>query len=217
MLRLHLVHMALSADEQLIAVGDQDSAHTVLHVPPATQAEEQNTSRAEAPTLVRYAPLSAYPCHATFTHTTFPHGSATLLASACHLYAGSTGAVPVYSRGTPQQAANGTLALQAIQTQWRVEASAAVAGLVVLGDASGTLHGLDDTGQALWHHHIGGAVAAIDLAPDGSTLIATTHSGYVVRLQRVETGPDPYAIGNSDYTEVGRWIFWRDEAVPLHW
>ena len=63
----------------------------------------------------------------------------------------------------------------------------------------------------------GASVAAIDLAPDGSTLIATSHSGYLVLLQRVETGPDPYAIGNSDYAEVGRWIFWEDHAAPLHW
>ncbi|RLJ39708.1 WD40 repeat domain-containing protein [Acidovorax sp. 106] len=209
MLRLHMVHMALSADEQHIAVGDQDSAHIVIQ----TQASIQ----AEAGVLARYAPLSAYPCHATFTHTTLPHGSATLLASACHLYAGSTGMVLVHSLGTPMHPARGDLALQAIQTQWRIEASAAMAGLVVLGDANGTLHGLDDTGQPLWHHHIGGAVAAIDLAPDGSTLIATSHSGYLVLLQRVETGPDPYAIGNSDYAEVGRWIFWEDHAAPLHW
>ncbi len=209
MLRLHMVHMALSADEQHIAVGDQDSAHIVMH----TQASIQ----AEARVLACYAPLSAYPCHATFTHAAFPHGSTTLLASACHLYAGSTGVALVHSLGTPMQPARGDLALQAIQTQWRIEASAAVAGLVVLGDANGTLHGLDDTGQALWRHHIGGAVAAIDLAPDGSTLIATSHSGYLVVLQRVETGPDPYAIGNSDYAEVGRWIFWEDHAAPLHW
>lgn len=203
-LRLHMVHMALSPDEQYIAVGDQDSAHTVLNA--------QGLGRAEVQVMARCAPLSAYPCHATFTHD-----PSKLLASACHLYTGSTGVASVQFMGLPTQAAKGDLALQPIQTQWRVEASAAVAGLVVLGDANGTLHGLDDTGQVLWHHHMGGAVAAIDLAPDGSTLIATSHSGYVVRLQRVDTGPDPYAIGNSDYTEVGRWLFWRDEPAPLHW
>ena len=208
-LRLHMVHMALSADEQYIAVGDQDSAHTVLNA--------QALDRAEVQVLARYAPLSAYPCHTTFTHAPSTHESSTLLASACHLYTGSTGVASVQLLGLPTQAAKGDLALQPIQTHWRIEASAAVAGLVVLGDANGTLHGLDNAGQALWHHHMGGAVAAIDLAPDGSTLIATSHSGYLVLLQRVDTGPDPYAIGNSDYTEVGRWLFWRDEPAPLHW
>lgn len=208
-LRLHMVHMALSADEHYIAVGDQDSAHTVLNA--------QALDRAEVQVLARYAPLSAYPCHTTFTHAPSTHESSTLLASACHLYTGSTGVASVQFLGLPTQAAKGDLALQPIQTHWRIEASAAVAGLVVLGDANGTLHGLDNAGQALWHHHMGGAVAAIDLAPDGSTLIATSHSGYLVLLQRVDTGPDPYAIGNSDYTEVGRWLFWRDEPAPLHW
>jgi hypothetical protein len=161
------------------------------------------------------------------------HSSPTLLASACHLYSGSTGLAHLQNAGNPiAHAQNLNLAeppmepgqraqsdpdLHAIQTQWRIEASAAVPGLVVLGDASGTLHGLDESGHVLWHHHIGGAVASIDLAPDGSTLIAATQSGYLVLLQRADNDPDPYALGNSDYAEVGRWLFWRGEPAPLHW
>lgn len=215
-LDLDMLHMALSPDERHIAVGDRGSQHNLLN--------------AEGELLAQRAPLSGNACHAAFTH----EGSK-LLTSACHLYTGITEMisladdawpVPAAEVGTgddaptphlPHGAAHLLPAPVVVGAPWRVEATATLPGMLVVGDAAGWLHALDESGHLLWHHHIGGAVSAVDLAPDGSTLIASSHSGYVVRLKRLDTGADPFSIGTSAYAELDRWIFWRGEPAPLHW
>jgi hypothetical protein len=47
--------------------------------------------------------------------------------------------------------------------------------------------------------------------------LAASYGGYLVLLERVETGMDPYSIGTSPYAETRRWIFWGDEMGPLRW
>jgi hypothetical protein len=200
MLALDMLHMALSPDERHIAVGDQDSVHILLN--------------ADGQLLRRYEPLSSYPHHATFSHD-----SAQLFANSCHFYGGCTLAAPV-AAALPALAADSedkTQEVSTINTQWRVYASATLPGMVILGDAHGYLHAVDDTGQNLWRHHIGSTISAIDVSPDGSSIVACSYGGYLVMLERVETGMDPYSIGISPYVETRRWIFWSDEAAPLLW
>ncbi|MBT9443680.1 MAG: WD40 repeat domain-containing protein [Acidovorax sp.] len=201
MLALDMLHMALSPDERYIAVGDQDSVHILLN--------------ARGQVVRRYEPLSSYP-----HHTTFSHDGTQLFANSCHFYGGCTLAAPV-STALPDLAADSgeeeTHEAPAINTQWRVYASATLPGMVVLGDANGYLHALSDDGHPLWRHHIGSTISAMDISPDGSTLWAASYGGYLVHLERVETGMDPYSIGTSPHAEVRRWIFWRDEVGPLRW
>lgn len=200
MLALDMLHMALSPDERHIAVGDQDSVHILLN--------------AEGQVLRRYEPLSSYPHHATFSHD-----GAQLFANSCHFYGGCTLAAPV-GAPLPALAADGeeeTQEAPAINTQWRVYASATLPGMVILGDANGYLHAVDDTGHDLWRHHIGSTISAIDVSPDGSSIVACSYGGYLVTLERVETGMDPYSIGTSTYVETRRWIFWSGDAEPLYW
>ncbi|MNT17548.1 hypothetical protein D3C72_1527000 [compost metagenome] len=200
MLALDMLHMTLSPDERYIAVGDQDSVHILLN--------------AEGQVLRRYEPLSSYPHHATFSHD-----SAQLFANSCHFYGGCTLAAPV-GAALPALAANSeeeTQEAPAINTQWRVYASATLPGMVILGDTNGYLHAVDDTGQDLWRHHIGSTISAIDVSPDGSSIVACSYGGYLVTLERMETGMDPYSIGTSTYKETLRWIFWSGEAAPLRW
>ena len=201
MLALDMLHMALSPDERYIAVGDQDSVHILLN--------------ARGQVVRRYEPLSSYP-----HHTTFSHDGTQLLANSCHFYGGYTLAAPV-SAALPDLAADSgeeaTHEAPAINTQWRVYASATLPGMVVLGDANGYLHAISDDGRPLWRHHIGSTISAMDMSPDGSTLWAASYGGYLVHLERVETGMDPYSIGTSPYAEVRRWIFWSDETGPLRW
>lgn len=201
MLALDMLHMALSPDERYIAVGDQDSVHILLN--------------ARGQVVRRYEPLSSYP-----HHTTFSHDGTQLLANSCHFYGGCTLAAPV-SAALPDLAADSgeeeTHEAPAINTQWRVYASATLPGMVVLGDANGYLHAISDDGRPLWRHHIGSTISAMDMSPDGSTLWAASYGGYLVHLERVETGMDPYSIGTSPYAEMRRWIFWSDETGPLRW
>lgn len=199
-----LLHMALSPDERFIAVGDQGGQHLLLN------------PRGEV--LGRWAPLSACAHHATFTHD-----STRLLAHSCHLYTGRTGVLHLPPKGTggslhAHPSFPGAAALQPFHRHsWRVDATATLRGTVIEGDAAGYLHALSDDGQLLWHHHIGGALNALDTSPDGTTIVAASHSGYVVWLRQLGAGMDPFAISTSPYTETGRWIFWQGEAQPLHW
>jgi len=93
---------------------------------------------------------------------------------------------------------------------------ASALGLRVTGDAQGDLHGTDDDGHVLWRHHIGGAITGIALSPDGRTLVAGTAGGYLVLLRK-GSGPDPYAIASSRFTEAWRLIFWTDEPEVIRW
>lgn len=199
-LALDMLHMALSPDERHIAVGDQDSAHILLN--------------ADGKLLRRYEPLSSYPHHATFSHD-----GAQLLANSCHLYRGCTLAAPLDDALPALAVGNDDETQEAppINTQWRVYASATLPGMLIAGHAHGYLHAVDDTGQNLWHHHIGSTISAIDVSPDGSTMVAASYGGYLVMLERLETGMDPYSIGTSPYVETRRWLFWNDEAAPLCW
>lgn len=201
MLALDMLHIALSPDERHIAVGDQDSVHILLN--------------ADGQVLRRYEPLSSYPHHATFSHD-----GTQLFVNSCHFYGGCTLAAPV-GAALPDLVAGGeedeTQEAPAINTQWRVYASATQPGMAILGDAHGYLHAVDDTGQNLWRHHIGSTISAIEVSPDGSTIVAASYGGYLVHLERVETGMDPYSIGTSPYVETRRWIFWGDEVGPLRW
>ncbi|MDP3165980.1 MAG: WD40 repeat domain-containing protein [Hydrogenophaga sp.] len=201
MLKLDMLHMALSPDERHIAVGDQDSVHILMN--------------AKGQVLHRYEPLSSYP-----HHTAFSHDGTQLFANSCHFYGGCTLAAPVDASLLPALASGSegeTQEAPAINTQWRVYASATVPGVVIMGDANGYLHAVDDTGQNLWRHHIGSTISAIDVSPDGSSILACSYGGYLVHLEHVETGMDPYSIGTSLYVETRRWIFWSDEAAPLRW
>lgn len=199
-LSLSMLHTALSSDERYIAVGDQDSVHILLN--------------AEGKVLRRYEPLSSYPHHATFSHD-----NSKLFANSCHLYGGCTLAAPLNDAlldPTPGPE-DETREAPAINTQWRVYASATLPGTLVVGHAHGYLHAVDDTGQTLWRHHIGSTLSGMDISPDGNVLWAASYGGYLVRLERSEAGMDPYSIGTSPYVETSRWIFWSDEAGPLRW
>ncbi|MDR6154257.1 hypothetical protein QF021_002346 [Acidovorax delafieldii] len=195
-LALDMLHMALSTDERHIAVGDQDSLHIVLDPNGALVAEHE--------------PLSSYPHHAVLSHD-----GTRLFANSCHLYWGATRSIPIGVAS--QEAADTDEDTPPLDEHCRVYASAALPGLVIMGDADGYLHAYSDEGQALWRHHIGSTISAIDVSPDGATLWAASYGGYLVRLERRETGMDPYSIGTSPYVETRRWIFWRDEAGPVRW
>ena len=195
-LALDMLHMALSPDERHIALGDQDSSHLLLD--------------AQGALLAEHDPVSSYPHHAAFSHD-----GARLFANSCHLYGGCTLSAPV----APASAApvDGSQDPPLLDNRCRVYASATQPGLVILGDADGYLHAIRDDGQPLWRHHIGSTVSAIEVSADGGTLWAATYGGYLARLVRSEAGMDPYSIGTSPYVETSRWIFWADEAGPLHW
>lgn len=196
-LGLDMLHMALSPDERWIALGDQDSVHLLL-------------SADDGQVRHQLEPQSSYPHHAAFHG-----GGAWLLANACHLYNGVTGAWELATLAN----ASGDAPEPAHSLQpWRIYASAPLpGGITVVGDADGYLHAIGPQRQTLWRHHVGGTIASVDASPDGSTLVAGSYGGYLVGLQRGDAGMDPFSIGTSPYEERWRWIFWDGEDGPLRW
>ena len=191
LLSMDMLHMALSPDERFIAVGDQDSTHILLGAQDGGLLRTLETQ-------------SSYPHHARFSHD-----GTRLWFNSCHLYNGIT----TSTRVDDAQDTEGTV----VNADWRVYASATLPGMVVMGDASGYVHAMDDEGNTLWRHHVGSSISAIEASPDGSTLLVGSYGGYLAVLQRTETGLDPYSIGTSPYAEVSRWIFWNNENAPLRW
>jgi hypothetical protein len=187
-LELAMLHMALSPDERCIMVGDQDSEHILLD--------------AQGRYLRGLDPTASYPHHALFSHD-----GTEVLANSCHLYAGYTSITRVAGDEAPRD----------FESSWRVYASAATPEFVLLGNAEGYVHAVDYTGAIVWRHHIGSTMSGIDISADGSTLIAASYGGYLVRLEKLAAGQDPYSIGTSPFTETSRWLFWKGEAGPIHW
>lgn len=186
-LALDMLHMALSPDELHIVLGDQDSRHVLLD--------------AGGTVLREWEPASSYPHHAVF----LPDGRRVLLNS-CHFYSGATLAARVDADDEPD----------AFEMQSRVYASCTAADLVVLGNAEGYLHALDGKGRMRWRHHVGSSISALEISPDGRSLLAGSYGGYLVRLALGED-PDPWSIGTSPFHERQRWIFWEDEPAPIRW
>ena len=166
----------------------------------------------EGQVLRSYDPLSSYPHHAAFSHD-----STQLFVNSCHLYGGCTLAAPLGEgvAAAPENAENEDLPV--LNSDWRVCTSATLPGVLIVGHAYGYLHAADGQGKELWRHHVGSTMSAIDVSPDGQTIVAASYGGYLVHLQRSDAGIDPYSIGTSPYTEVHRWIFWDKESAPLRW
>lgn len=186
-LALDMLHMALSPDERHIVLGDQDSSHILLD--------------AGGNVLREWEPASSYPHHAVFLAD-----GRRVLVNSCHLYSGATLAARVDDDAEPD----------AFEMQSRVYASCVARDFVVLGNAEGYLHALDGRGRLLWRHHVGSSISALEIAPDGRSLLAGSYGGYLVCLEPGE-GPDPWSIGTSPYHERQRWIFWEDEPAPIRW
>jgi len=185
-LALDMLHMALSPDERYIVLGDQDSGHILLD--------------AGGKVLREWEPASSYPHHAVFLD------GGCVLVNSCHLYSGATLAARVDDDVEPD----------AFEMQSRVYASCVAHDFVVLGNAEGYLRALDGRGRVLWRHHVGSSISALEIAPDGRSLLAGSYGGYLVRLELGE-GTDPWSIGTSPYHERQRWIFWEDEPAPIRW
>lgn len=186
-LSLSMVHMALSPDERYIVVGDQDSVHILLD--------------AEGRCVREIEPSENYPHCAWFSHD-----GRMLFANACHFYQGSTSRTALTEPSLTEP----------FNHAWRIYAAMAVPDTSIVGTAEGYIHAYDDAGLALWRHHIGSSISAIEITPNGETLLVASYAGYLVRLEQADR-PDPYCFGNSRYHERSRYIFWTDEIAPIVW
>ena len=182
-----LLHMALSPDERFIAVGDQGGQHLLLNRVARCWAGGHRCR--PAPTTP-HSPTTApgcWPIPATFTRA---------VPGCCICRPKALGQPPCTSI-VPRRCR--AAAVSSPQLAGGCHGHAAGHGDE--GDAAGYLHALSDDGQLLWHHHIGGALNALDTSPDGSTIVAASHSGYVwCGCGSWGSRHGPFAISTSPYT-----------------
>lgn len=195
---LSMEHGAISPDGKLIAVGAQDGLHYVFD------------ERLDC--IARIGPHGEYP-----HHTAFSADGLTVAFNACHFYNGATIAVPIAMlAGWQSNHYDEVDGLTVIEPGARVYASVSRGDEFILGDAYGYLRAVSHDGEHRWQHFIGSTIGALDLSADGRTLVASTCAGFVSIID-LDAGRQPYQIGDGGHFEQRRWLFWKDEALPLAW
>lgn len=195
---LSMEHGAVSPDGQWIAVGEQSGMHLVFD--------------AQLQRVAQIGPASEYP---HFAH--FNQRGDRLLFNACHFYGGASLGVAVADLpGLSTDFYSDDPRTPVLQEGARVYAAASRGDEFIIGDAYGYLLAVSETGEERWQHYIGSTLTAMDISPDGKTLVAATYAGIIVKIALDDGRPD-WQIGTGEHHETRRWLFWKDFAKPLLW
>ncbi|MCG8403930.1 MAG: hypothetical protein MI923_01905 [Phycisphaerales bacterium] len=194
---LDMEHGAVSKDGKLIAVGSQDSSHLVFN----DQLE----------IIGEVAPRSSYPHYALFSSD-----GHMIAFNACHFYDGVTIGVPTQILPVAELHEHDER-IPDLHDNARVYAGVSRNDEFIVGDAYGYVRAFDTKGEARWQHFIGSTICAMDISPDGKTLVVATYAGFLSIIQLDAGKRAPYQIGTGNHVETRRWIFWKDEPRPLIW
>ncbi|OQP47450.1 hypothetical protein A4H97_08125 [Niastella yeongjuensis] len=192
---IDMEHAALSYDNDLIAVGDQTSAHRLLN--------------RFGHHLATIAPQSSFPHYALFSKD-----GQKILLNSCHLYDGVTISVPTASFTNLYP---GLTSQTIIDKNCRVYAAVATSELYIFGDAAGHIQAFDQEGKKCWHYFVGSTITSMTLSEDEKTLWVASCSGMIHKLKLNEGQRDNHTIGNGKHYEEFRVIFWKNEPQPLVW
>ncbi len=192
---LSMVHAALSPDDELVALGAQDSQHLLVR---ADTGE----------TVARFGPVhSSYPHHAAFS----PDGVFAVFNS-CHFYGGVSVAAPVDELvGLSLPPFENDPRLVVLDAGCRVYASGFLDGRFLLGDAYGYVRERGVDGSEGWQLFCGSSVGAIARSPSGERLAVGTAAGGLHFFERGQR--HPFEIGDGPFAESLRVYFWHDEIL----
>ncbi|MGC5700836.1 hypothetical protein J4P02_11620 [Pseudomonas sp. NFXW11] len=197
-LDLCMEHGAVSPDGQWIAVGEQSGSHLVYD--------------AQLRLVAQIGPASEYPHFACFNQR-----GDRLLLNACHFYNGASLGVAVADLpGLSTDYYSDDPRTPVLHEGARVYAAASRGDEFIIGDAYGYLRAFSETGEQRWQHYVGSSFSAMDISPDGQTLVAATYAGIIVKIA-LDAGRPAWQIGTGEHHEVQRWLFWKDFAKPLQW
>ncbi|CAK9889952.1 MULTISPECIES: hypothetical protein [Pseudomonas] len=197
-LSLSMEHAAISADGSLIAIGEQCGQHLVLN------------DRLEV--IADIGPAGEYPHFALFNQR-----GDRLILNACHFYYGATLGVAVKDiPGLKTDFYSDDPRTPVLQDGARVYAGASRNDEFIVGDAYGYLRAFGEDGQERWQHFIGSTISAMDISPDGKTLVVASHAGFISVIALDTSRPD-WQIGTGEHAEVHRWLFWKQLDRPLRW
>ncbi len=143
-----MANAALSNDNELIALGDQDEGHFVTN--------------AQGETLGEIYPQSSYPHFCLFSAD-----DTQLITNSCHFYNGVTIGVDraLLKRGAQiYRDRDFTL----VDDEMRVYAGVATRDFYILGDAYGYIRAVGKDGRKIWRHYLGGTIKSMAISEDGA-------------------------------------------------
>ena len=225
--RFSYPHVDVSPDEKYLVVGTQSSPHYVL--------EEKEGVWA---TVATVEPRSSYPNLAKFNYKIEDLGEANdgpqLLLCSCHFSRSASIALPIKNI-TPGFEASGYNAddtLNYVDERKWVFAAGYNSWGYALGCNDGYIWFRTFDGVQVGYLHVGGTVMDMDFNADRTKMIVASYSGQVIIFDsttlfidnqvfriadnRQEKRLDDYAITNSCYKDVKRYLFWH-KTPPLVW
>lgn len=198
-MHLDMDHGAVSNDGRFIAVGSQSSTHLLLD--------------SDLNCVGQIGNLSSYPHYALFNQ------DSTMVAfNSCHFYNGMT--VGVHTRDLPgleTEPYEHDPRTVLLEEGARVYAGVCRNDEFILGDASGYLRAVSETGEHRWQVFVGSSVGDIDISADGKTLAVSTYAGFLAIFDLDTARQAPHQIGTGQHFERRRWVFWKNESKPLIW
>ena len=212
-------HIDVSPDEKYIAVGSQSSSHYLM---------EEKEGAWE--TIATVEPRSSYPNFAKFNYKPTEAGvendGPQVLLSSCHFQQSASLGLPIKNL-TPDFKASGYDAddtLTYVDTRKWVFSATNYAWGYGLGCNDGYIWYKGTYGQYYGHLFVGGTVMDLDISDDRMTMVAASYSGQVIVYRvnkdelfggslfryaetREQVRPDTYAITNTAYRDVKRYLF----------
>jgi hypothetical protein len=196
---LDMAHGAVSPNGKLIAAGCQDSKHLVFN--------------ARLKLIGEIGHQSEYPHYAVFSSK-----GGMIAFNSCHFYNGVTvGVRTKLLPGLTTESYQEDERTPILEDESRVYAAVHRADEFIIGNAGGYILAFSEKSEPRWRHFIGSSIGAIDISPDGKTLVVSTYAGFI-SIIRLDAGQQaPYQIGNGNHLELRRWLFWKKEPRPLIW
>ena len=196
---ISMEHGAISHDGKLIAVGSQDSTHLLFDENLALIGDVGNRSD--------------YPHYSLFSSD-----DSIVAFNSCHFYNGITLGVSVdLLPGLKTEPYENDERITVLEDVARVYAGTCRQSEFIIGDASGYVRAFGTDGEPHWQIFIGSSVGDIDISDDGTTLAVSTYAGFLSIIKMDAGKQAPHQIGNSKHMETRRWIFWKNEKIPLIW
>ena len=227
-LSLDYPHIDVSPDEKYIAVGSYSSPHLVL----------ENSDKGWV-VIATVEPRSSYPNLAKFNYLIpkddYENGGTQLLLCSCHFRQSASISLPIkrITKGFSASGYDADDTLNYIDDKKWIFAAGNYSWGWALGANDGYIWFKHIGGFQYGYLHVGGTVMDIDFSEDRKTMVVASYSGQVIvydiseffsnnttlfrnSKNKQEKRRDIYAITNTAYKDVKRYLFLKDYE-PMIW
>ncbi|MBS1593909.1 MAG: hypothetical protein JST90_06265 [Bacteroidetes bacterium] len=196
---LSMENIALSPDNNFLAIGDQDLQHTIIGK--------------DGSIIATIGPQSSYPHFCLFSKD-----STQFLSNSCHFYNGVTIAVDTLNLpGLTLEPFKESDSYKLIDDNMRVYQGVSTSSFYILGDAYGWIKAITKDGKLLWEHFIGSTITGMAVSDDETTLLVGSYSGMLHKLILDKGHRDNHTIGTGNNFEVFRLLIWQNEERVWKW